>query len=222
MTDDFWVNMKALDEPDDYHLSYEVELGVSYGGFITLQGQNANYTNDYDDYILDIAESGTLSVYAVNLESGWSVSLYDVANENYLQTQVSTGTTNTVIQNIQVSSGQYIIEVSGTPYYESWLQPYSFTTFFDPDITTDIDTPLSNMELTVYPNPSAGTFNISTSSNLSSASFSVFNTLGQVIVNGALESSTQIDLSSQVDGFYILKIQDRESIITRQLVKTSY
>jgi pimeloyl-ACP methyl ester carboxylesterase len=222
MPEDLWTDMRGLDEPDDYHLSYEVEVGVTYRGTVTLQGVNSNYTDDYDDFILDIDESGTLSVNAVNLESGWSVSLYDVINENYLQTQVSTGTTNTSIQTLQVSAGQYIIEIYGTPYYESWMQPYSFTTIFNPDITTDIEAPLSNLELTIYPNPSAGTFNVSTSSNLSSASFLVFNTLGQVIVNGALESSTQIDLSSQVDGFYILKVQDRESIITRQLIKTSY
>jgi pimeloyl-ACP methyl ester carboxylesterase len=222
MPEDLWVDMKGLDEPDDYHLSYEIEIGESYKGFITIQGQNANYTDDFDDYILDVGEPGWISIGVTNLENGWSVSIYDLANANYLQTQTSNGTSNTLIQNQQISAGQYIVEIYGTPYFESWLQPYSFTTSFVPSNTTGIDNSLTNSDLTIYPNPSSGTFNVSTSFNFSSASFSVFNTVGQLIVSGELESTTQIDLSCQVDGFYILKIQDRESIITRQLIKTSY
>lgn len=222
MPDDFWVNMRALDEPDDYHLSYEIEIGESYAGFITLQGQNANYSYDYDDYVLTIDEAGLLSVGVANLENGWSVSLYDLTNGNYLQTQTANGTSNTLIQNVQVYPGQYIIEIYGTPYYESWFQPYSFSTSFVPNNSTSIDNVLANSDLKAYPNPSNGVFTVLVSSDHFSGSFVVLNTIGQVIKEGTLEGQAQVDLSAQVDGLYILKIQDRETIITRQLVKTSY
>ena len=56
----------ALDEPDDYSKSYEIEYNTWYAGFITPQAENAPYFVDYDDYIISVPNGG--GVLTINAE----------------------------------------------------------------------------------------------------------------------------------------------------------
>ena len=79
-------NLWALDEPDDFNRAFEIDLNKDYAGFITPQGENAPYTNDYDDYIIYIPTDGVLTVTASFLEGsdGDAMYLYDLASEQYI------------------------------------------------------------------------------------------------------------------------------------------
>jgi hypothetical protein len=69
--------------------------------------------------------------------------------------------------------------------------------------TTDFD---FNSNLSVYPNPSEGIFNINLEN---SATIQVFDTTGKQILSKKIASGvTQIDLSPNTSGIYILKATD--------------
>jgi PKD repeat protein/pimeloyl-ACP methyl ester carboxylesterase len=58
-------NMKGLDEPNEYALSYGIDFNVEYTGFIS-KPSNMGYPYDYDDYVfeLPIAASIDLTTYS--------------------------------------------------------------------------------------------------------------------------------------------------------------
>lgn len=215
MPEDIRTNMHALDVPDDYHLSYEIETEAYYAENITLQGIHANYSTDYDDFIVEINEPGLISVHVNYLESSWSVAVYDYLNGSYLATQQSNGNPITSILNVSVSAGQYIIEVKGSPYEGSWVQPYVFIVNFQPSMITTMDEVTDFKGQTIYPNPSSGIFHIS---NVKSGSpIVVMDLAGKSIMS--LPSSSTIDLSALPSGNYFVQyINSSDISITEKAV----
>jgi Domain of unknown function (DUF2341)/Secretion system C-terminal sorting domain len=68
--------------------------------------------------------------------------------------------------------------------------------------------PSVNVTLGVYPNPSTGMFTVSMTQNPEVASYRISNLLGQVVQKGMLaEGQTQLDLSGQATGLYILTVE---------------
>ncbi|MEO1437465.1 MAG: T9SS type A sorting domain-containing protein [Bacteroidota bacterium] len=88
--------------------------------------------------------------------------------------------------------------------------------------STDVEDPLVELDLNVFPNPSNGLFNIQLSqANASELQIEVFNAVGQQVYreNGTwtnLERS--IDLSGQSAGVYFLRVQGEGVLETRRLV----
>src|ERR1035437_9355229 len=79
----------------------------------------------------------------------------------------------------------------------------------------------SDKKLVVYPNPSKGTFILSLQGDkLQSYSIAIFNMLGQVVYekNHCKDGNNTIDASSLSNGLYLLKVNDRRSIITKTMV----
>jgi hypothetical protein len=68
--------------------------------------------------------------------------------------------------------------------------------------------PTVNVNLGVYPNPSTGVFTVTMTDNPEAAHFLVRNLLGQVVKMGELNvGQTQLDLSGQSSGLYILSVE---------------
>lgn len=75
----------------------------------------------------------------------------------------------------------------------------------------------SNSEgLQVYPNPSAGVFNVTCETG---ATINIYNALGSLVVSeNATASQTQVDLRGFSDGVYILCVQTRDALYTQRII----
>jgi hypothetical protein len=72
--------------------------------------------------------------------------------------------------------------------------------------------------VTIYPNPSKGTLNIS--SDIQINSIIIYNTLGQVVLTKSLTpNETSIDVSSLSKGVYVLSTQIENEIVRKQFIK---
>jgi hypothetical protein len=89
-----------------------------------------------------------------------------------------------------------------------------------------LDSEVNNNELTpsfiIYPNPSTnGIFKLKSDSFNGSADLQIFNTSGKLINNQTITSvsGTEIDLSDQADGIYILKVAIEHKSYSYKLIK---
>lgn len=72
------------------------------------------------------------------------------------------------------------------------------------------------LSINIYPNPSTGLVNIS---GVEKAIYVVFNSLGQQVVAGELNSETStLNLSNQANGIYLLKVAANGEVLTKQIV----
>jgi uncharacterized repeat protein (TIGR01451 family) len=104
---------------------------------------------------------------------------------------------------------------------------------YNPAIVTNTTTnlfeqPLSvkenkkDISLSVYPNPGSGKYLIELSemADNSDLTIEVYNLLGELILNYKVQNNlTQIDLSNQAKGMYVLKIKGTEKPLNQRLIK---
>ncbi|NRD23702.1 T9SS type A sorting domain-containing protein [Winogradskyella litoriviva] len=94
-------------------------------------------------------------------------------------------------------------------------------------VTFGVQDPLSINEydlenqIKVYPNPMSDIINIELTSLNTKVQYAVFNTLGQEIVKGELDSSivSQINVSTYQSGVYFVKLSTGTQTITKKLIK---
>ena len=72
--------------------------------------------------------------------------------------------------------------------------------------------------LSIYPNPSSGIFNIAVSGLDAQINYVVMNAQGQEIYNGNLMESQQLDLSSEAKGIYFIKFISDSVLRVEKLV----
>lgn len=86
--------------------------------------------------------------------------------------------------------------------------PYSFTTFV---VCVGLQENNENSNLTVYPNPALDFINLNFDfNNEHQYGFSLFNSIGQVVIDNQILSSSKINLSSELaTGVYLLEILDK-------------
>jgi Secretion system C-terminal sorting domain len=79
-------------------------------------------------------------------------------------------------------------------------------------------TPIFELEmLTIYPNPTKSILNISLPENREPNSISVYNPLGQLVVES--QTSNSIDVSSLTTGTYFVKVLSEDQIFTQKFIK---
>jgi PKD repeat protein/pimeloyl-ACP methyl ester carboxylesterase len=120
-------NMKGLDEPNEYALSYGIDFNVEYTGFISMPS-NLGYDFDYDDYVFELPidasiELTTYSNYFVDLPfriiNAQSVVYSGILSPN------SSGSFFTQ----ELSAGTYYLEFymnENSIYDNSYEYPYKF------------------------------------------------------------------------------------------------
>jgi hypothetical protein len=87
--------------------------------------------------------------------------------------------------------------------------------------TRVVETPGSNSDLNVFPNPTSGQINFELPyGKLEDFEVSVFNSLGQMVMNQALNENG-IQLSAQEEGMYILQINNTQTreVWTKKIIK---
>jgi pimeloyl-ACP methyl ester carboxylesterase len=211
LTNQTFQNMQGLDEPNEYSLSYEIDLNKNYIGFVTPQPEGG-YDSDYDDFKFTITENGIYELKATNttfnnlnyyiIDSEFNILFSDMISEEF---------NSDYSAQISLNSGQYFIEFeSNSP---SSLSTYNFS----------IETTLSNNDnvleniVSVYPNPTNSITNIDSTEIFNQAE--VYNVFGQKIVSKLLDLNQRLDLSELSAGFYNVVLKNNQQIKTIKIIK---
>ena len=93
-------------------------------------------------------------------------------------------------------------------------------------LTTSENTFLEkNAEVNVFPNPTGGTFTVSSSVADNSSigqhgSIDIYNTMGEKIYSAQLNSTkTEIDLTNEPNGIYLIRLNTRQGIVSKKIIK---
>jgi pimeloyl-ACP methyl ester carboxylesterase len=216
----------ALDEADDYVNSYEVNLNQWYTGFLTpqaissdgYQGYNGPYASDWDDFIISIPLSGgTLTVSAEfdGVAEGADFLIYEVNSGQYIASIENVAAFETL--NTTVTGGQYIIEFNENVSYSDAFGQYFFQATLNQSNSVEEDD-LSDVLLTVWPNPATDIIQFNT--NLPSSSsrcIELFDAQGKKMYEMMNTSKTTIDVSSFPKGSYTLVFHSQEHVVTRKI-----
>jgi hypothetical protein len=127
---------------------------------------------------------------------------YDLSGNAYILSKWDLDTTYTMGSSIQTTSGDLVI--SKLAYMS---------------ISAGIDNKDSNKELSIYPNPSKGRFNIKLNSSLQKTTICIYDILGNCILSQASESEiNKIDLNGQAKGIYFVQIDNGKEKINKKIV----
>jgi hypothetical protein len=141
--------------------------------------------------------------------------------------QVKLGTLNTVTTNQNgFAEVNEVIAASDIPYTITLNNFHAFTgklTVIDSDIRENVllvalSAPRTNeLNYTVYPNPSNGIFKIT---GESIQNVSVFDLTGNLVRTQEYNSlNNEIDISSHPAGIYFIKIQGKNGVIVKRVIK---
>jgi len=206
------VSFQGLDEPNEYHLSYQIEVNKTYKGFISNQPVSG-YSLDYDDYKFSINTAGQYTINVVNTYS---------SNLNYriLDNSLNILFTNAINPNSNASfqhnliAGNYYLEFYSSPNSTSYIYPYSFNV----QQSLSIDN-ISMNDIIVYPNPFSNQISMESKDNINE--IFIYNYLGQLIKSfkNSNFNSIPIDLSDLENGSYVAKIHLSKSTKIVKLIK---
>ena len=194
----------ALDEADDYVNSYDVDEGVVYTGFITPQADNGPYLDDWDDYLLTVSESGTLTVTASFSEEalGSDMYVYNVATGQYIAS-LSQVAADEFLE-VGVGPGQYIVEFSGNVSEDELLGQYWFMCeVSQPSAVQGPECPRASM----FPNPSTGFVSVGTRLGDAPQPIEIYDLRGSLVWEGSAQGSEPLDLGSLEPGRYMVRTE---------------
>ncbi|MDC9721743.1 MAG: M1 family aminopeptidase [Urechidicola sp.] len=80
-----------------------------------------------------------------------------------------------------------------------------------------VDTNYLESKLTIYPNPAANSFQIKNSSEILIENISIYNILGQLVLNN--QQSENINIESLATGLHFVKIETNQGTVYKQLIK---
>lgn len=143
----------------------------------------------------------------------------DEAFEELVISESDLSTTSLDVSNIDFEDGQYFIRVIA----EHDCGPvYSETTFITLDINSSVGE-VAEADLTVYPNPGTGLYNVILPSSLRRDNrMEVFDLSGRRILsdqNTETSGGNLIDLSDVGSGLYLLRVETSKGVLERRLIK---
>ncbi|MCX6172280.1 MAG: alpha/beta fold hydrolase [Flavobacterium sp.] len=198
------VNMQALDEPNQLWLAYGVEYDLTYKGFIYNQPENG-YLNDYDDYKFTVTDNSIVNIIINNITSSTlSARIFDI-NGTLIGNTYSGNLSNPINISQLLSTGDYYLEIYGTPIDISVIKSYNFNLS-----STLTSNSFELEEFLVHPNPTTSKVYFD-NSNSNFKEVSIYNYLGQEVAKTSFTTSIQnqeIDMSTLAIGVYVLKFSD--------------
>ena len=214
-------NILALDEPDDFHLSYEIELNKTYTGYITTQGEGANYDIDYDDFVFTIP-SGKVSftVQGALVEEMTA----RILNINELKELEATAGNASYISSpeITLAAGTYYFETFKNPANDDWTHPYTFQVNYTPTISeTSEQDFIQSAALTPNPATDQSSFSATFATDTEGL-LTLTDALGRVVqsqpfTGGALAHT--FDLADAAPGAYFVTLRTGEGVKSWPLLK---
>ena len=221
------TNLEGLDEPTYFNQAYRVGTDSLYFGLITTQSGANSFTDDYDDYSINVHANSTLSIKVNNI----SVPQLSVAIFDSLYTRVFIKFSNTLSQidtSVLLNSGKYYLEVEAQPMSYSWMFPYSFILHSTPvtSVKSNAPTVVEGFHLLQnFPNPFNPSTNISFHiPSKSYVSLEIFDILGREVtklVSREMEAgdhSVTWDASAMSTGTYFCRFQSGNFVDTKKLV----
>ena len=173
----------------------------------TVTGSNGSCLGNTVTFTINVNQSPSISASATPsiMCSGESSTLTANGATNYTwtpSTSLSNNNTNTVVANPNTTTIYTVTGSNGT-----CASSNSIT------LTVNTCTGLQNINagsgISIYPNPSKGVFNISSSSTFMNVT--IINALGQIVLEESLKSNlSTIDLSKMSKGIYYLKASTNE------------
>lgn len=112
-----------------------------------------------------------------------------------------------------MSSGVYTVVVTNSDGCEATSAPYNF-------VLTSIANTATKNELSLYPNPSNGSFTIDLGQTNKKVSVTIYNVVGKIISQYEYDNISKpfIDISNQANGSYFVKIKTDNQTITKKVV----
>jgi pimeloyl-ACP methyl ester carboxylesterase len=221
------TNLQGLDEPTYFNQAYRVGTDSLYFGLITTQSAANSFTDDYDDYFINLNTNNLLNIKVNNI----SVPQLSVAIFDSIYTRRLIKFSNTLSQidtTILLGSGKYYVRVEAQPTSYSWQFPYSFKLH-----STPVNSVESNVSLVAegfcllqnYPNPFNPSTNISFHiPSRTYVSVKIFDLLGREVANlvsGKMEAGDHYviwDASTMSSGTYFYRLQSGNFVDTKKLI----
>lgn len=214
-----YENMQGLDEPNEYLLAYKIGFDSTYTGFTTVQPAGG-YSYDFDDYKFTVTGNNIVTVNVSNIALSNIVARIVATNTNNIIAAYQSNGLSSITFTQTLSSGNYYLEIYGTPTASSYLSPYNFTLSKTASATgiSELTEKLNN--ISIYPNPSKNQLTIDSEIYNSEMKIEIFNTLGQEVYNTTLNNSkTTIDISQLSSNVYLMKITSGSSFTYKKFVK---
>ena len=133
--DNHQILISGIDEPRFYELAYPIPVNSLNFGYSTIQPSNnpvppPNDEVDWDDYAIEVQESGLLEVDIWNIPvHGFALYLLD-ENYNVLEEVQAIGESNIGFDYQINIAGTYYIECGSIPTSNSWRFPYAYSVLF--------------------------------------------------------------------------------------------
>ncbi len=219
--------MKGLDEPTYFNQSYAVGLDSLYYGLITVQSGANSFTDDYDDYDIHLAATGSLNIDLSNIEvPQLSVAIFDAS---YSRRSITFSNAKSRIDtSVSLVAGDYYFEVEAQPDNNSWLFPYAFKLQFTPTTGIRNSTKYISANFNLdqnYPDPFNPTTTISFSLPVNGfLSLKIYDVLGREVstlvseVLPAGSHSVQWNATNFPTGVYFYRLQAGTYSNTKKLL----
>ncbi|MBL0328444.1 MAG: T9SS type A sorting domain-containing protein [Bacteroidetes bacterium] len=203
-------------------LSTSLSAGVTYNFDMKINLSNACVSSTYDigAYFSDTIVSGV----ANNVNLPFVPQINNVAGNfpdslNWISVTAtytaSGGESFLIIGNFKNNPNTYVTDsLTTTPIYVFIDDVYLAET------TVGIDEE-DEWKVSLYPNPTSGSFNLSTSEQINDGSIEIYNVVGELILSQKIiNQQNTIDLKDHATGLYFLKvISDSEVIGMKKVVK---
>lgn len=209
-------NIKLLDEPNEYNLSYNVGFDTTYNGFTTIQ-HGGGYMYDYDDYSFSLPVNSNVNVKVNSIYlSDLMVHIVD-SNENIVGTTIHSNGVLSINFTKNLSAGKYYLEIYGTPTDVSYLYPYNFILAETPVVT---DVALSEMlkNILIYPNPATSFLNVT--GITSKITIRLFDVLGKLVMETEADGNITLDTSQLTERIYTLVAESKNDRTFKKVIIT--
>lgn len=209
-----YQNMQGLDEPNEFSLAYNIDLGNTYLGFTTIQPAGG-YPKDYDDFKFSVPSNGdvNISINSIAL-SNLSARIVD-SSFNLVGSIVNSNGSSNIVFTEPLIAGSYYLEIFGSPTSVSYLNPYNF--ILTHSSTTGIEYSPNSDDILIYPNPATDILKITNISG--KTAIKLYDILGKLVMETEAEGSAVLDVS-QLNGIYTLISDNNKGRTTSRVVVT--
>jgi pimeloyl-ACP methyl ester carboxylesterase len=207
-------NMQALDEPNERWIGYGVDYNKTYKGYIYNQPVNG-YQYDYDDYKFVVNGNSQVNIFINNITSSvLYAAIFDLSG-NQIGATYSGNSSTPININQTLNSGNYYLEIYGTPGATTTIYPYNFI------LTSTLGIEDFYNQTSLYPNPTLSkVYFDNTKYNFNDVI--IINYLGQELSRcnfTTFENNQEIDLNSYSAGVYLLKFSNGKEIKSIKVIK---